>query len=142
MILRALQEFNVASDRFIDATGARHGMYRTDLHALREVVRADEAGRPLTASELGRSLGISAPATTALVDRLVSNGHVRREPSPTDRRRIHVVGTDSATEDGWQMFGPLALTLGELVASYDEAQQALLLEFITQATSRVVDITP
>jgi len=32
--------------------------------------------------------------------------------------------------------------LGELVASYDEAQQALLLEFITQATSRVVDITP
>lgn len=142
LIVRALQEFTVASDRFIDATGAGHGMHRTDLHALREVLRADEAGCPLTASELGRALGISAPATTALVDRLTSTGHVRRQQSATDRRRIHVVGTDSARSDGWLMFGPLAISLGELVGHYTDPEQALLLKFLTEATERVCHVTP
>lgn len=39
-------------------------------------------------SALSRRLGISNPATTELVDRLVEGGYVRRLPSKSDRRCI------------------------------------------------------
>lgn len=70
---------------------------RTDMTALRVMLRAGQAGRPLSAATLSRELGISTAATTVLVDRLEQSGHAERRRSATDGRVIEVWPT-AATE--------------------------------------------
>jgi DNA-binding MarR family transcriptional regulator len=48
---------------------------------------------PLTSSELARRERVSAPTITRIVDALVSEGLVRREPSGTDRRLVQLAAT-------------------------------------------------
>ena len=47
---------------------------------------------------LARRLGISRAVVTGLLDRLEERGLVRREPDPTDRRRLRLVVTDAGRE--------------------------------------------
>jgi DNA-binding MarR family transcriptional regulator len=47
----------------------------------------------VTMHELAARLGISAPTTSTLADRLVSQGLALREPSSTDRRVVRVIKT-------------------------------------------------
>ena len=47
-----------------------------------------------TSSELAEEMGITLPSATSLVDRLVKNGWVTREPDPNDRRIIRLGVTD------------------------------------------------
>ena len=58
----------------------------------------------LTMSELSRMLLVSNGNATTVVDRLEKDGLVRRTPSETDRRTIHV----SLTETGLNQFEQLA----------------------------------
>lgn len=44
-------------------------------------------------SGIGRRLYISKPYMTALVDSMIENGYVRRQPDPKDRRVIRIVIT-------------------------------------------------
>jgi len=53
---------------------------------------------PLAVGGLGRSLGISEPAASLLVDQLEREGLVRREQDPADRRRILVTPVPEALE--------------------------------------------
>ncbi|MCC6313563.1 MAG: MarR family transcriptional regulator [Thermomicrobiales bacterium] len=46
---------------------------------------------PLTVGEIAAGLGVSMPAASAVVDRLVEVGWVRRDVDPADRRRVLVV---------------------------------------------------
>src|SRR5512145_395234 len=50
---------------------------------------------PLTLGELAQQLACVRSNVTQLVDRLESDGLVRREPDPADRRSIRAVITDS-----------------------------------------------
>lgn len=61
-------------------------------------------GKGVTMSELSRMLLVSNGNATAVVDRLESEGLVRRIPSETDRREIRV----ALTPAGWQQFDGLA----------------------------------
>ena len=58
----------------------------------------------LTMSELSRMLLVSNGNATTVVDRLEKDGLVRRTPSETDRRTIHV----SLTDTGLSQFEKLA----------------------------------
>lgn len=140
-IVRQLQEFAIASDRFVDATGGRNEMHRTDLHALHLMMRLWQADEPPTASELGASLGLTPAAVTALVDRLEGSGHALRQRSDRDRRRVWIVATDKARRDGARMFRPMAEALGDVVGDYDEREQRLLSEFLDRVTAVVREFT-
>lgn len=50
---------------------------------------------PVTMSELSRMLLVSNGNATAVVDRLEADGLVRRIPSESDRRTVHVALTDT-----------------------------------------------
>jgi DNA-binding MarR family transcriptional regulator len=67
-------------------------------------------------------------ATTALVDRLVRKGFVRRIPSDEDRRQVLVEMTDEGMARTWECYGPMVeegqqlmagLTRDELIAMRD-----------------------
>ena len=52
-------------------------------------------------------LGLTSPSTTALIDRLEGAGHVHRQPSTADRRKVEIRVSDKAVALGWNFFGPL-----------------------------------
>ncbi|RJT82169.1 MarR family transcriptional regulator [Arthrobacter cheniae] len=72
---------------------------RTDMAALRLMLRAGQAGRPLSAAALARGLGISSAATTVLIDRLEKSGHAERRRSTTDGRAIEIWPTAASDEE-------------------------------------------
>ena len=55
-------------------------------------------GDAMTVSQLGRSLGLGAPAASILVERLVQSGLVNRSDDPDDRRRTWVRLSGSGSE--------------------------------------------
>lgn len=71
-----------------------HHLHYNDFIALRSI----SLGRADTPSLLSRVTGITLPATSELIDRLVVQGWVVRSPSPTDRRSYRLELTDSGRE--------------------------------------------
>jgi len=53
------------------------------------VITVDEHG-PTTVSDLAKNLGISNPSASAMVDKLVEKGILKREQSREDRRKVDV----------------------------------------------------
>lgn len=74
------------------------GLPTTDAAALSQLVWADADDAPLSPAELGRRVGLTSGATTALVDRLAARGHVVRSRESTDRRRVTLRPTPEARE--------------------------------------------
>ncbi|WP_298802470.1 MarR family transcriptional regulator [uncultured Pseudokineococcus sp.] len=136
-VLRALQRVVQETDRYVDEVGARHGSARTDLEAVAAVVEADRRGEEHSPGTLSRHLGLSSPATTALLDRLERSGHVRRARSGTDRRRVVVEVTDVARDLGRDVFSPMAAELRAVLARYDGEELALLGRFLDEAADAV-----
>jgi DNA-binding MarR family transcriptional regulator len=83
------------------------GLHETDVRALVRLLDAERAGVEATPSWLAQQLGMTSQATTAVIHRLESAGHVERLRSRTDGRssRLHV--SDTAVDLGWQFFRPL-----------------------------------
>jgi DNA-binding MarR family transcriptional regulator len=54
--------------------------------------------RDVTPKRLARTLRVSPPNVTVLVDRLVDRGLLQRQPSPTDGRATHLLLTAAGTE--------------------------------------------
>ncbi|MGG5751959.1 MarR family winged helix-turn-helix transcriptional regulator [Zafaria sp. Z1313] len=136
-LMLALQEFAQASERYVETVGARHHSHRTDMNALAAILRFERTGRAPTPGDLARELRLSAPATTALVDRLVSSGHVERLRAEDDRRRVLLRLTDQARRDGREMFGPLGTALAGVIGHYDPEEIDLLARFVTEAREGV-----
>ena len=111
-VLLACRELARAMDLFDEAACASLGVGRSDLRALNLL----EDG-PLRAAELAERLGLTRPAVTALVDRLVAAGLAHRVAVPGDRRATAVALGDAT----WQAFARVYRPLGERVRTAVEA---------------------
>ena len=80
------------------------GLSLAKLNVLNTLVGASD---PLTLGDLATRLACVRSNVTQLVDRLETDGMVRREADPTDRRSIRAVLTDSGRER--QHAGSIAL---------------------------------
>ena len=65
-VLTALRQYRAAEVAMRRRTRTSMGMGETDRLALRFLVEAQKAGRPVTAKDLATRLEISTPSTTAL----------------------------------------------------------------------------
>ena len=106
-MLQALRGYRAAEVATRRSTRDSMGMGETDLLALRYLLRAEAAGDRMGPKDLSRLLGITTASTTSLIDRLVTSGHVRREPHPTDRRSLVIVPTAATDSE-------VRATLGEM----------------------------
>lgn len=79
----AEKRVTIASQRFMQ-------LGETDMKALRLAIIQADQGQLVTAKDITDHLGITSAATTKLLDRLESAGHITRSPHPTDRRSITV----------------------------------------------------
>lgn len=132
-----LQQFAQATDRYVESTGYRHHLHRTDLNALTVILRFTMGGNAPTPGELSRELGLSAPATSALLERLENKGYVERLRIDEDRRVVRIRMTQKAKTEGQIMFVPLAASMMEVITNYAEKDITLMTRFMTEAISGV-----
>lgn len=117
-LLVTVRQLYAAIERFDAATAARLGLDRTALRA----VNAMEAG-PVSASDLGRALGLTSGSVTALVDRLDRAGHVERLPAPDRRMRlVQLTPAARAAADG--QYARLGAEIAAAFAALPPATQA------------------
>ena len=74
----------ILSDTFKDA--CINDLSQQQLHYLQVILRM---GNP-TITELANELKLTKPTVTALVDKMVKKGYVKRVPSDSDRRMTHL----------------------------------------------------
>lgn len=116
---------------------AREELHLTDVTAISVLV---EAGRSMTAGELGTSLELSSGATTRLVDRLETIGHLARQVDPTDRRRRMVSVTDTAMATAGAFFGQLGHRVNEVLARYEPDEQAIIARFLAEVVEAMREL--
>jgi DNA-binding MarR family transcriptional regulator len=131
VLIRLLQEFTLEANRYVDAAGGRKDMHRTDLNALAVIMRHTANGAPVTPGLLRKELNLSSPATTALIDRLDSSGHVVRERDSADRRQVHLRMTPKAFEEGAAIFTPLSRRMSSAMANFSPAELETVTRFMT-----------
>ncbi|MCU1531093.1 MAG: MarR family transcriptional regulator [Arthrobacter sp.] len=136
-LVRLLQEFSLEANRYVDAAGGRNDMHRTDLNALSVIMTHTARNQIVTPGVLRKELNLSSPATTALIDRLHSSGHVVRERQGTDRRQVQLRMTPKAYRDGAAMFLPLARQIGAAMAGFAPEE----LEIATRFMNSMIEAT-
>ncbi len=114
-----------ASNRLCQALLARHGLQLGHWVVLSALWRQDG----LLVSELAGYTGNALPATSRIVDRMIKEGLVTRNPDPEDRRAIRI----RLTAKG-RSLEPLAGFWAEvnerLLAGFDEAETRTLFAFL------------
>ncbi|MGW5573526.1 MarR family winged helix-turn-helix transcriptional regulator [Nocardia thailandica] len=106
-IARDLRALSAVSEQIGHAFARSHDLRPNDFRALVHIATAEAEGAPLTAGGLSRLMGISAPAVTYLVERMIEAGYLARIPDATDRRRAHLRYTDHGSRAAGGFFGPL-----------------------------------
>lgn len=134
MLVRALV---MESNRFLEIFSAAHELHPTDMTALNLIMTTRS---PMTPGALAKALNLSASATTSVLDRLERAGHVVRDRSPEDRRRVELRVLDAATALASTFFQPLAREYSSAWARLSDADRAVVAGFLTtttEATARV-----
>ncbi|MEV0431720.1 MarR family winged helix-turn-helix transcriptional regulator [Nocardia sp. NPDC050413] len=107
-IARDLRALTAISEQIGHVFARSNDLRPNDFRALMHVATAQAEGTPVTAGRLSTLMGISAPAVTYLVERMIESGHLERVPDATDRRRVHLGYTDHGMSVAAGFFGPLS----------------------------------
>ncbi|MFI6264987.1 MarR family transcriptional regulator [Micromonospora sp. NPDC051006] len=126
-------ELSTAVVLFHEAIARRLGLNAAEHKALGLIVRSG----PIPTGTLAPELGVGPTAVTGIVDRLERAGYVRREPDPTDRRRVLLVADESAVPDLSGIFADLGREMTAFMAAYDEREMAAIVDYI-ENTIRVL----
>jgi DNA-binding MarR family transcriptional regulator len=96
-VVAALMRLEIADAGLRTRLRERLHLNATDLSAVQYIARSDAAGRPVYGKDLATVLGVSAPAVSAVVNRLVTAGHLVRTPDPDKPRHRRLTLTDDTT---------------------------------------------
>jgi len=107
----------------------------SDMKALRLVIVMTDQGRHVTAKDIAEHLGISSAATTKLLDRLESGGHITRSPHPEDRRAITVTISPDTRRSAELTVGREHARRFRVAAALDPEERETVIRFL-EALSR------
>lgn len=134
-----VRDLALLNERLGHAFASRHGLHPTDLAALLAVMRAEGAGRPVTAGELRSVLGLTSGAVTGVIDRLERDGHVRRRRDDRDRRKVHLHYGEEGMRIAGAFFGPLGEVSEQVMDGFDDAELAVVHRFLTGMSAATAD---
>jgi DNA-binding MarR family transcriptional regulator len=132
-LLAAVRANQNATDQMDDAAARGFGVNRTDARCL-DIV---EQFGPITAGRLAEMAGLTTGSVTAVIDRLVAKGYLRRVPDPGDRRRVMVELTEELEQLAGRYYGPLAEQAFPFLSRYTNAELELITEFMRTSTAIV-----
>ena len=136
-IVALIRELAIEIGRYSDVYATAHEMNVTDLEALAYICAADSASIAVTAGDLSAGLSLSPPATSAMLTRLERAGHVRRQPDPTDGRKVRVLPLQPAVDAVADYYEPLGRSICSVVDGLTTAERST----IAKALRRIVDAT-
>lgn len=123
--LQLIMELTDVSGLLPHAVARRTGLSESELHSLRHLI-----GGPLGPNDLARTLGVTSAASSGIVDRLESRGHVTRQPHPTDKRRTVVVISDSGRTEVMAEMRPMFEALVAADSLLDDEQRAVVDDYL------------
>ena len=115
------------------AVAEKLGLHVTDLRTL-DVLQAG----PASAGELATMIGLTSGATTRLLDRLESDGYVRRRHDPNDRRKVMIETIPEQMAELDALYKGMATGWERLLENLDEATLKELESFF-QAVHEMTD---
>ncbi|WP_375485595.1 MarR family winged helix-turn-helix transcriptional regulator [uncultured Mycobacterium sp.] len=124
LISADLRVLSVESEQIGRLFAETHDVRPTDFRALLHIMVAETAGEPITSGELRRRMGLSGAAITYLVDRMISSGHLRREPHPADRRKVILRYAEPGVDIARSFFVPLGMHARAAMARLPDADLA------------------
>jgi DNA-binding MarR family transcriptional regulator len=89
---------------------------------------------PLSAGEIAAHTGLATASVTSLIDRLEAKGFAQRVRDQKDRRRVIVAVRAERLAAIGPLFDSLARAFLDLVATYEDEDLAVILDFMDQAT--------
>lgn len=116
-----VMELTEVSGQLPHAIARRTGLSESELHSLRHLL----AG-PIGPNDLARKIGVTSAASSGIVDRLESRGHVTRHAHATDKRRTVVSISDSGRAEVLAQMRPMFEGLVAADAKLDDAQRAVV----------------
>lgn len=137
-VLNLLRRYRTAESSMRKRTRSSMGMGETDMLALRTLLQAQRRGEPMRQRDLAAALHLASPSVTALVDRLVKSGHVRREPHPEDRRATIVVPTTETDHEVRATLGPMHRRMIDVLDGMDDDERRAVARFL-DAMSQAVE---
>lgn len=136
-ILEAMRLYRAAESAMRRRTQDSMSMGENDLLALRFLIRGRQRGRDITPTDLANYLGVKTSSITALLDRLESGGHLRRVPSPFDRRRTMIEPTDHADAEVRKTLDQMHERMIAATTGIDAAGGLAIVEFLERMRDAV-----
>ena len=133
-LIATLLEYRSAEEAMRRRTGDSMKMGVTDLQALRFLLKAQGAGRPVTGRDLADHLGMTSASVTAMLDRLTKSGHVLRTPHPTNRRSNLVTATPGSDDEVRHTLGEMHKRMMATARALPAADAALVRDFLDKMT--------
>lgn len=124
------REFTFELIRHQQAIADRLGLNLTDFKALGLLHRRGD----MTPKGLAEAMGMSAAATTTIIDRLERAGYVERKRGGGDRRSLIVHALEGSEKKVRGFYKSLRELSGPLVASYSERDLKVIFGFLAKAT--------
>ncbi len=121
-----LAQAAASSGRTVGAALASAGAHRSQYAVLAAL---DERG-PLSQTELSASVGLDRSDMVRLLDTLVADDLVVREPDPDDRRRNRIVATDAGRARLRELDDILASAQAEATAALSDAERERLVALL------------
>lgn len=90
---------------------------------------------PMGPADLARRLGVTTAASSGIVDRLTSRGHVVRVPHASDGRRTDVTITESGAAEVVGHLTPMFTALHELDSALDDDERAVVEAYLQGAVA-------
>jgi DNA-binding MarR family transcriptional regulator len=123
----------LASERHRSAMARILNLSDTEAAALAYLARSGH----LTPGQLGDALGMTSGGVTALTQRLVADGHIVKEPHPTDRRSMVLSATPDIIRAAEECFEPLVADMDRVASRLSEEE----IESIGRFLEDVVNIS-
>ncbi|MDQ0986730.1 MarR family winged helix-turn-helix transcriptional regulator [Streptomyces sp. V2I9] len=121
LLVEALRVYGGRYAELSRSFAAHLGLYATDATALLEIIAAEEQGAPISPARLSKRILLSSGATTSLLNRLESAGHIVRSREHSDRRVVTLRSSPHIHERADAFFHPLAAPMDAAVGRYPPA---------------------
>ncbi|MFQ4147396.1 MarR family transcriptional regulator [Arthrobacter sp. LAPM80] len=132
VVLRQILELNEVMEF---AMRRELALKETDFQAMQHLIKH----RTMSPGELAQLLHLTPAATTTVIDRLESKGHISRTPHPTDRRRQLISPSPKSVKETMARLMPMILGVDAKVRTYTPQEQEAIVDFLTSVAGSMIE---
>ena len=136
-LIKQFRYVSANSVMFSQVVADKVGLHSTDNECLDFLI----LNGPSTAGQLAKFTGLTTGAVTAMIDRLVKVGYVRREHSEEDRRKVVVIPNEAKIVKEISPYSmPMGAAMVTLCAEFSDDELEVITRFISKANSFAADV--